>query len=103
TSPPTPTSPRHQPRCGSVQLVQVRAAVVVAEDLLVRLARVRHADRAHLAHADAVPEAGAVDHERVAALVDLEQRRLEAAQRAADLEVADDLDAALVTPDREGA
>src|SRR3954465_12519111 len=50
-------------RSASVQTVQGRAAVVVAEDLVVPLARGRHADRAHLTHADAVPEPRTAEHE----------------------------------------
>src|ERR1700704_3932199 len=58
----------------SVQSMQVRAAEVVREDLRVRLAGARHADRPHLAHPDPVAEPGAMEHERVAVAVDLEQR-----------------------------
>ena len=64
----------------SVQAMEVRAAVVVAEDLLAGLAGGRHPDRAHLAHPDAVTEASTAEHEHVALLRDLEERRLQAAE-----------------------
>ena len=63
--------------------MQVRASVVVAEDLVVRLTSARHPHRAHLAHADAVAKARATEHEHVALALDLEQRRLEATEEAA--------------------
>src|SRR5512134_1721391 len=84
----------------SVQPVQVRAAVVVPEDLVVGLARRSHAHRAHLAHPDAVTEAGAAEHERVSVAGHLEQRRLQAAEHPADPQITGDVDRLLVALDR---
>src|SRR5690349_18217042 len=71
----------------SVQPSEMDASIVVAKDVRVRFPSLRHPDRADLAHADAVAEAGAAQHERRRAAartfgLDGEQCRLEAAQQA---------------------
>src|ERR1051325_2379019 len=78
-------------------------AVVVRQDLRVRLAGGGHPDRPHLAHPDPVAEPGAAEHERVPVARHLEQRRLEPAEQPADVQITRDLDAALVTLDRQHA
>jgi hypothetical protein len=81
----------------SVQLVQVRARVVVAQDHPVLAPGLGHADGAHLAHADAVAEPGPGEHHLVVGELDLEQGRLEATEQAADAQVALDLGLALAS------
>ena len=68
TSEPTVICPRpsaqQDAHRGGARLDELRARVVVGEDLLVRNAALRLAVRAPLAHADAVPPAATADDER---------------------------------------
>src|ERR1051325_1899843 len=80
------------PPAPSMQPVQMTPAVVVRQDLRVRLAGGGHPDRPHLAHPDPVAEPRAAEHERLPVARHLEQRRLEPAEQPADVQITRDLD-----------